>query len=125
MRWGVEEAKRRGVVPRPFLVALLGLAAIALVPYCLVVLLMPAWKAVERPINYPGHVLLVTAHPDDETVFFGPTITALRSFGQEVYLLCLTTGEKKGCARYTRLRKSLNRLTDMTYRSIRSGMNTA
>lgn len=93
MRWGVEEAKRKSVGPRPLLVALLGLAAIALVPYCLIVLLMPAWRAVERPIKGPGRVLLVTAHPDDETVFFGPTITALHSFGHEVYLLCLTTGK--------------------------------
>ena len=113
MRWGMEEAKRRGVAPRPFIIALLGLAAIALVPYCLVVLLMPAWKAVERPIKYPGHVLLVTAHPDDETVFFGPTITALRGFGNEVYLLCLTTGKQQSYARHSKLRKSLNRLTNL------------
>ncbi|XP_015117861.1 N-acetylglucosaminyl-phosphatidylinositol de-N-acetylase [Diachasma alloeum] len=41
----------------------------------------------------PGRLLLVTAHPDDEVMFFGPMIywlTKLRS--SNVYLLCFTTG---------------------------------
>ena len=40
-----------------------------------------------------GPILVVTAHPDDESLFFGPTITALRNAQQEVFLLCMTTGE--------------------------------
>lgn len=37
-------------------------------------------------------VLLVTAHPDDECMFFGPTILNLRSRNVPVTLLCLSTG---------------------------------
>lgn len=38
-------------------------------------------------------VLIVTAHPDDETMFFGPTILSLtRRYDCDVYLLCLSNG---------------------------------
>lgn len=37
-------------------------------------------------------VLIVTAHPDDECMFFGPTIFRLCEQGAEVYLLCLSNG---------------------------------
>lgn len=37
-------------------------------------------------------VLLVIAHPDDECMFFGPTIFRLCEQGTEVYLLCLSNG---------------------------------
>ena len=43
-------------------------------------------------IHNPGRVLLVTAHPDDETIFFAPVATSLHSRGLEVFLLCLTNG---------------------------------
>ena len=41
-------------------------------------------------------VLLITAHPDDECMFFGPTITALTESGCQVYILCLSTGNWYG-----------------------------
>lgn len=44
-------------------------------------------------------VLIVTAHPDDECMFFGPTILSLlRRNNCNVYLLCLSNGnfEQKG-----------------------------
>jgi hypothetical protein len=47
----------------------------------------------ETPISNPGRVLVVTAHPDDEVIFFASTISALHSSGLEVFLLCLTNGE--------------------------------
>lgn len=38
-------------------------------------------------------VLIVTAHPDDECMFFGPTILSLtRQPNCQVYLLCLSKG---------------------------------
>lgn len=37
-------------------------------------------------------VLFVIAHPDDESMFFGPTILALTK-RSEVYLLCLSNGK--------------------------------
>lgn len=92
MGLGADEPKRKGIASRPILYVVGILALVALFPYCLVMLLTPLWRAIEVPIRQPGNVLLVTAHPDDETVFFGPAITALHSRGSEVYLLCLTTG---------------------------------
>jgi len=55
----------------------------------------------------PVKVLLVTAHPDDESLFFAPTLISLLSHkhtggiknaGQwaEVYSLCLSTGDSDG-----------------------------
>ena len=46
----------------------------------------------DAPIKHPGRVLVVTAHPDDEVIFFATTITALHASGSEVFLLCLTDG---------------------------------
>lgn len=37
-------------------------------------------------------ILLVTAHPDDECMFFAPTILSLLKEGYCVYLLCLSAG---------------------------------
>lgn len=89
---GSADSKRRALVIRSVILILLGLGALTLVPYCLLLLLLPSWRGVEEANQKPGTVLLVTAHPDDETVFFAPTITALHSLGHEVFLLCLTTG---------------------------------
>ena len=44
------------------------------------------------PKSTPKRVLLVTAHPDDECMFFGPTIAHLIREGHEVFILCLSTG---------------------------------
>jgi N-acetylglucosaminylphosphatidylinositol deacetylase len=41
-------------------------------------------------------VLVVTAHPDDECMFFTPTLLALYHRGVKVYLLCLSTGNAEG-----------------------------
>ncbi|TPX68037.1 hypothetical protein SpCBS45565_g03337 [Spizellomyces sp. 'palustris'] len=41
-------------------------------------------------------VLLVTAHPDDECMFFGPTIVQLIEHGAEVAVLCLSSGNADG-----------------------------
>ncbi|KAK9810618.1 hypothetical protein WJX73_004842 [Symbiochloris irregularis] len=40
--------------------------------------------------------LLVTAHPDDECMFFGPTLQSLRCQAVLVQLLCLSTGNAEG-----------------------------
>jgi N-acetylglucosaminylphosphatidylinositol deacetylase len=37
-------------------------------------------------------VLLVTAHPDDESMFFAPTLAHVLQRGAEVHILCLSTG---------------------------------
>ncbi|KAJ7806275.1 LmbE-like protein [Mycena olivaceomarginata] len=48
-----------------------------------------------------GRTLLLTAHPDDETFFFSPTLTALSHMqnvgrARDVFVVCLSTGNAKG-----------------------------
>mmetsp|Transcript_2107 Transcript_2107/g.6355 ORF Transcript_2107/g.6355 Transcript_2107/m.6355 type:complete len:250 (-) Transcript_2107:1175-1924(-) len=44
----------------------------------------------------PSKVLFVTAHPDDETLFFAPAILTLAELGMALSLLCLSTGDYDG-----------------------------
>jgi N-acetylglucosaminylphosphatidylinositol deacetylase len=39
-----------------------------------------------------GGVLLVTAHPDDEAMFFVPTLAHFVACGEDVGVLCLSNG---------------------------------
>ena len=80
---------------RVIAVAFVVVLALAAIPGLFIALLLPAWRTAEHPIENPGRVLLVTAHPDDETVFFGPTISGLHEQGHEVFLLCFTTGASR------------------------------
>lgn len=49
----------------------------------------------QTPLAMAGEcALFVTAHPDDETMFFAPAILSLLRRGLRVALLCLSTG---GC----------------------------
>lgn len=41
--------------------------------------------------------LIVTAHPDDEAMFFGPTIQQLLREGVDIHMLCLSTGVAGSC----------------------------
>ena len=42
-------------------------------------------------------VLFITAHPDDECMFFSPTVLSFSNSGQnEVFRLCLSTGTYSG-----------------------------
>ncbi len=54
------------------------------------------WLGVRRisrsTLKSDGEVLLVTAHPDDECMFFAPTILAFRENANAVFLLCLSQG---------------------------------
>jgi N-acetylglucosaminylphosphatidylinositol deacetylase len=40
--------------------------------------------------------LVLTAHPDDESYFFAPTVQALKRSGAEVHLVCLSDGAAGG-----------------------------
>jgi N-acetylglucosaminylphosphatidylinositol deacetylase len=47
------------------------------------------------PFTRNNNVLILTAHPDDECMFFGPTISSLKSLAKSrVHVLCLSTGNK-------------------------------
>lgn len=52
--------------------------------------------SVRRGFPPSRRALLLIAHPDDETMFFAPTIHGLRMTGTAVYILCLSTGNSKG-----------------------------
>jgi N-acetylglucosaminylphosphatidylinositol deacetylase len=51
-----------------------------------------------------GKVLLLTAHPDDEVMFFSPTLLALDP--QDVHVVCLSEGQGEG--RVKELKESLS-----------------
>ena len=54
------------------------------------------------------HILLITAHPDDECMFFAPFIIRSISLGVKITLLCLTNGQGggDGWLRESELRKA-------------------
>ncbi|KAG8737569.1 N-acetylglucosaminyl-phosphatidylinositol de-N-acetylase [Ceratobasidium sp. 428] len=41
-------------------------------------------------------ILLLTAHPDDECMFFAPSVLGLRKSGKDVHGLCLSVGNADG-----------------------------
>jgi hypothetical protein len=43
-----------------------------------------------------NRVCIVIAHPDDEAMFFAPTIVRLQQMGREIFLICLSTGNFDG-----------------------------
>jgi hypothetical protein len=51
-----------------------------------------AAAAAAEPGRRPLRVLLVIAHPDDETMFFTPAIVDMQRRGCELFLLCCSTG---------------------------------
>jgi len=61
-----------------------------------------------RNKNFSGssRVLLVTAHPDDEVMFFGPTILSLLEAGCQVFLLVMSPGREPGHRRKHELYES-------------------
>lgn len=50
-----------------------------------------AATAANAPARTEG-ALLVIAHPDDESMFFSPTVLSLTRAGHPVWVLCLSTG---------------------------------
>lgn len=65
-------------------------------------LCLPFRRYLCRYVADNGHVAswrrvaLVTAHPDDEAMFFAPTIVSLVASGLPVHILCLSTGNADG-----------------------------
>jgi len=50
-------------------------------------------------LSSSSKLLLVTAHPDDETMFFAPLLLALRQRRSSVHILCLSNGDAEGLGR--------------------------
>ncbi|KAF4660861.1 N-acetylglucosaminyl-phosphatidylinositol de-N-acetylase [Perkinsus olseni] len=54
-------------------------------------------KFMSSPERFPfKSAVIVVAHPDDETMFFLPTIKWLKKLGIEINILCCTTGDYDG-----------------------------
>lgn len=79
------------------------LATLVYVMVCLVIYILLFRPNISRRFNKCNHinfpkckrVLFVIAHPDDESMFFGPTILTLTQRPNcEVHLLCLSNGNK-------------------------------
>jgi N-acetylglucosaminylphosphatidylinositol deacetylase len=51
------------------------------------------------PLAPKSKVLLVSAHPDDETMFFSPVLRGLRLGGHRVFVICISTGNFYGLGR--------------------------
>lgn len=89
----------RMAIPRPqfFLVVLLG---------SIIVQFLVAGLRIQHPDKHlvasasirtlPSSALLVTAHPDDEAMFFAPAVQALAATGTTLFALCLSTGNAAG-----------------------------
>lgn len=63
--------------------------ATILIAWCLKLILSRSSSSSEWPNRT---TLLITAHPDDECMFFAPTIIHLLSLDQKLILLCLSEG---------------------------------
>ncbi|EIN08188.1 LmbE-like protein [Punctularia strigosozonata HHB-11173 SS5] len=90
-----------------------------LLPIFITFLLQPLWTDRSGLIDassdtpHSKRILLLTAHPDDECMFFAPTLLALmrdQGRSREVYSLCLSVGDADGLGetRARELGKSLD-----------------
>ena len=89
----------RMAIPRPqfFLVVLLGSILVQFMIAGLRVQHADKSAAVNGSIRVlPSSALLVTAHPDDEVMFFAPAVQALLAAGTSISALCLSTGNAAG-----------------------------
>lgn len=89
--------ERREITPRKKSSGLSRLVlAISITILAFVILLQPSTVDLDTTLSYNGEsktALVLTAHPDDEVMFFTPTILALLAAGWEVGALCLSNGE--------------------------------
>jgi hypothetical protein len=72
------------------------LLAISITLLAFVILLQPSTVNLDTALSHDGEsktALILTAHPDDEVMFFTPTILALLAAGWEVGALCLSNGQ--------------------------------
>lgn len=99
-------------------------AGVLIVAICAVILAQPFYSDVNAllPVNIavnscPLRILLLTAHPDDECMFFSPSLTGLNNYElagtgliPELFSLCLSIGDADGLGdvRRNELKKSLD-----------------
>lgn len=89
----------RMAIPRPrfFLVVLIGSVFVQFMINGLRVQSIDKEAAVAGSVRVlPSSALIVTAHPDDEAMFFAPAIQALSAAGVSLCALCLSSGDAYG-----------------------------
>ncbi|KAJ1366458.1 hypothetical protein KIN20_027128 [Parelaphostrongylus tenuis] len=64
--------------------------------FIVVILLLSLRCNKSLPLQPSSKVLLVIAHPDDETMFFAPALRAITSLGHRVFILCVSNGNYDG-----------------------------
>lgn len=72
------------------------LLAISITLLAFVIILQPSTVNLDTSLSHDGEsktALILTAHPDDEVMFFTPTILALLAAGWKVGALCLSNGQ--------------------------------
>lgn len=74
------------------LLTLLWGTSLAIALASVLVVSLVRWTGGKRSLKTDGRVLLITAHPDDESMFFAPTVITLTQANVEVFLLCLSEG---------------------------------
>ncbi len=67
--------------------------AVAVLLVCALLAWLRAQCARRSTLGSGAGVLLVTAHPDDECMFFAPTILSFRETARPPFLLCLSQGK--------------------------------
>ncbi|GAU90575.1 hypothetical protein RvY_02976 [Ramazzottius varieornatus] len=76
------------------------IAVVVFVAICISWLLKNSYGYVpsaKRKLTSKDRILLVTAHPDDECMFFGPfVVNAVREWRAEFFLLCCSSGNHYG-----------------------------
>lgn len=115
VQWLTPSIQWDGTDEPPFglLVAVACFTAIV-VPCVLAFLLRPPLVSSPRPLGVTesSRVVLVVAHPDDEAMFFWPTLLRLRDAGVPLSVLCLSTGNADGLGgtRTREMQRSCERL---------------
>ena len=70
------------------------------------VIMAIVFRPKESPFKLTDRVLIITAHPDDECMFFGPTILHLKMRNIPVKIICLSSGNYDGLGQ-TRIKEFL------------------
>lgn len=83
----------------------LGLALLVAILPCLYIYTTSIMQA-RLPSLQNKRICLLIAHPDDEAMFFAPTVLALTrpEMGNQFKILCLSTGTRNTCVRTRRRR---------------------
>lgn len=68
---------------------------ITILSFLILWILIPKRSGNSKLLESHNHILFVTAHPDDECMFFGPSIQSLGK-NCDISVLCLSIGNEMG-----------------------------